>query len=90
MIFAEVVAAGPAEWLDIASRFGIAGVLGVLLWFLLVKHVPQIEQRHETERKEWRAERQSWQEYLRKRDDDIVGLMTELKSQNARILDKLE
>ena len=84
-------------WIDAIARLGGAGVLGVLLYFLLVKSMPAQEKRHETERTEWRSEREAWLDYMRKRDVQfervLVGVEVLLKAvqeQNARVAKLLE
>lgn len=96
-LLAEAAALNAPAWLDIVSRLGVAGVLGVLLWFLLVKHLPATEERHERlrqedaerhqqERAEWREERDSWQEFMRDQNHQVMELLREIKNQNTELL----
>jgi hypothetical protein len=56
-------------WLDGIAKLGVAACLAVILYFLLVKFLPAMEARHETERKEWRKERaDEREEWLRERE----------------------
>lgn len=66
--------AGQLDWagslIDLATATGFAG----LVWYLVVKHIPAIEQRHQSERSEWL-------EYITRRDQEFDALTREyLKS----------
>lgn len=79
-LLAETASALGSSWIDALAKLGVAGALCVLLWFLLVRYVPAIEKRHETERAEWRRERDGWREYLKKRDEQFERLFRDVES----------
>lgn len=60
----------PLDWagplIDLATATGFAG----LVWYLVVKHIPAIELRHQTERSEWLA-------YIKGRDSTFEQLTRE-------------
>lgn len=51
------------DWVNSIITLATTGGFGALLWYFVVKHIPQMESRHQAERKEWLA-------YLEKRDSE--------------------
>ena len=64
----DLIAQTPYDWVDTLVKLVTAGGFGALVWYLVVKHIPAIEDRHRTERTEWR-------EYIAKRDDSLNSLI---------------
>lgn len=64
-----------ADWVSPVVQLATAGGFGALVWYLIVKHIPSIEQRHIDERRtdevRWQAERKEWLEYINKRDESF-------------------
>ncbi len=52
-----------STWINGFIQIVTTGGFGALLWYMLVKHIPNIEQRHRDERKEWLA-------YIKEQDDE--------------------
>jgi hypothetical protein len=66
-------------WVASIIQLATAGGFGAFSWYLVIKHIPIIEERHKSERDEWK-------EYLSKRDDELKGILKELiNSQNELI-----
>lgn len=70
---------------QLSTTTGAAG----LLWYMIVKHVPLIEERHTSERKEWLA-------YIGKRDMDYellardhLRLMAAVQTEVRVLIEKL-
>ena len=61
------------QWIEFATTGGFL----VLSWYLLVRHIPLIEERHRTERDQHQAERREWLEYIQRRDDNFERLTRE-------------
>ena len=51
------------DWIEPLVQLATAGGFGALVWYLVVKHIPSIEERHQNERKEWLS-------YIKDRDDN--------------------
>ena len=51
-------------WADAIIKLTTAAGFGGLVWYLVVKHIPEIEERH-------RREREQYREYLDKRDERL-------------------
>ena len=69
----------PTGWLEIFSRAGAVGIMGTLIGYLLVKHIPTIETRHESREKNWREERDAWRSLIKERDDKLLELLAQIK-----------
>jgi hypothetical protein len=52
------------SWIEPLVQLATAGGFGALVWYLVVKHIPSIEERHQSERGEWL-------QYIQRRDDDF-------------------
>ena len=63
----------PTSWVSPIIQLVTAGGFGALVWYLIVKHQPAIDERH-------RDERAEWLEYIRKRDSDFEELSTKFVS----------
>ena len=61
----------PYDWVDTIVKLVTAGGFGALVWYLVVKHIPAIEKRHQQERDEWK-------EFLSKRDDAMTTVIDRL------------
>ena len=57
-------------WIGPVTNLATAGGFAALVWYLVIKHIPAIENRH-------LEERNGWMEYARKRDDAFEKLMKE-------------
>jgi len=66
--------ANAAEWVDVVIRLVTAGGFGALVWYLVVKHIPNIEARHKKERDEWRA-------FIGGRDEALKEVIDEFTSE---------
>ncbi len=51
------------EWVQPVIQLVTSGGFGALVWYILMYHIPGIEQRH-------REERDRWMEYIDKRDEE--------------------
>jgi len=58
------------DWVNPVIQLATAGGFGALVWYLVLKHIPNIESRHYGERTEWR-------EYIEKRDSEFQELIKE-------------
>ena len=63
-------AADSMSWVGPIIQLVTAGGFGALVWFLIVKHIPSIEDRHKVERGEWLG-------YIEKRDNSYEQLAKE-------------
>lgn len=43
------------QWVDAIVQLVTAGGFGALVWYLICRHIPDIETRHRDERTEWRT-----------------------------------
>ena len=66
--------ANAAEWVDVVIRLVTAGGFGALVWYLVVKHIPNIEARHKKERDEWRV-------FIGGRDEALKEVIDEFTSE---------
>lgn len=57
-----------AGWAAPLIQLATATGYGGLVWYLVVKHIPLIEQRHQSERVEWLN-------YIRTRDQEVQQIM---------------
>lgn len=55
------------EWVEPIISLVTTGGFGGLLWYIVVKHIPAMEERH-------KAERRELHEYLVKRDMQVVDI----------------
>lgn len=80
MFFAQDPVSVSVNWVGPIIQLVTAGGFGALVWYLVVKHIPAIEERHRLERAQdearwmierevWKAERREWLDYIRKRDE---------------------
>lgn len=58
-------------WVGPIIQLATAGGFGALVWYLVVKHIPTIEDRHKDERIEWHAAQD-------KRDAEYLGAIREV------------
>lgn len=58
------------DWVDPVIQLTTAGGFGALVWYLVVKQIPQMETFHREERKLFMVE-------LERRDAKLVGLVNE-------------
>ena len=80
----------PSGWVETFSRAGAVGIMGTLIGYLLVKHIPSIEKRHEDERDIWRTERDEWRGLIKERDDKVVEVLAELRVQGHAVMEHLK
>lgn len=85
---------GPAdsplmEYIQPVIQLVTAGGFGALVWYLVVKHIPAIEDRHKNERNEWLT-------YISHRDDKFEKITTEFteavhesRQSNDKLRDKI-
>ncbi|MCW4040565.1 MAG: hypothetical protein NWE83_07415 [Candidatus Bathyarchaeota archaeon] len=75
----------PADltWVELIVQLATAGGFGALVWYLVVKHIPHIEERHQNERSEWL-------DYIKRRDDDFDQMYQKNLEQNMEIQNRLE
>ena len=57
-----------SEWVQALVQLATAGGFAALLWYMVIKHIPAIEDRH-------RSERQEWLVYIRARDSEYDQLV---------------
>ena len=60
------------EWVSPLVTLATSGGFAALVWYLVVKHIPAIEDRHQTERGEWRA-------YMESRDARFEEIIKEFR-----------
>lgn len=70
-------------WIESLVQLATAGGFGALVWYLVVKHIPAIEERHQGERSEWLH-------YIKNRDDDFDEMYKTNLQQNMEIQSRLE
>jgi len=70
------------DWASPISQLATAGGFSALVWYLVVKHIPAIEARHQKERAEWL-------EYIRHRDDSFEHLTTEHLKETSLVSQQL-
>lgn len=79
-MLAQVTAEFP--WVQPIIQLTTAGGFGALVWFLVVKQIPQFLDRHRQERTEWyEGQRQRDAEFLaaqRERDAELVSALKEI------------
>ena len=63
----QLLAQAEMGWVQPIVQLATAGGFGALVWYLVVRHIPNIEQRHRDERKEWL-------DYIKQRDDAFEQL----------------
>lgn len=66
---------GSLDWVNSIITLSTAGGFGALLWYFVIKHIPSIEQRHQTERAEWLAYMQRRDEDQRQRDEKLEAVI---------------
>lgn len=78
-----------SEWIQPVIQLVTAGGFGALVWYLVVKHIPQIEARHKSERDEWLN-------YISHRDDkfekitaEFTDAVHESRQSNDKLRDKI-
>jgi len=71
------------SWIESLVQLATAGGFGALVWYLVVKHIPAIEERHQGERSEWLH-------YIKNRDDDFDEMYRKNLEQNMEIQNQLE
>lgn len=70
-------------WVDSIIQVATAGGFSALVWYLLVKHVPAIEERH-------REDRRQWAESLERMHMETVQRMDAISKRVSDAIDKLE
>lgn len=81
-----MLASATFDWIEPLVQLATAGGFGALVWYLVVKHIPSIENRHQSERTEWL-------DYIKKRDedfDDMYKLAIESVNDVKHKLEQLE
>lgn len=73
------------EWVDVIVKLVTMGGFGALVWYLVVKHIPAIEDRHRTERHEWRAFIRGRDEALTKVIDDFTEEIKESRTELTQL-----
>ena len=71
------------SWIEPLVQLATAGCFGALVGYLVVKHIPSIEERHQSERGEWL-------QYIQRRDDDFDEMYRKNLEQNMEIQNRLE
>lgn len=85
-MLADEISIISVDWVQSIIQLVTAGGFGALVWYLIVKHIPAIDLRHQKERKEML-------EYIEKRDvkfEEIASGFTEAMSQNSLQLAELQ
>ena len=62
------------EWVDVVVKLVTAGGFGALVWYLVVKHIPLIEERH-------RVERNEWKDFIANRDESLKLVISNFVSE---------
>ena len=73
------------EWVDVIVKLVTMGGFGALVWYLVVRHIPAIEERHRSERHEWRTFIRGRDEALSKVIDDFTDELSESRSELAQL-----
>lgn len=81
MLFGDATVDGMA-WVSPITQLVTAGGFGAFAWYLVIRHIPTIEDRHREERKEWLG-------YLSKRDSDVSALVRETHQLREKVLTSL-
>jgi len=83
------------DWVESFVKLSTMGGFGALLWYIMVKYLPVIEERHRQEREKWnaaqaeveaevearhRVERAEWLKYLERRDAQLDAYLTRRNS----------
>jgi hypothetical protein len=80
MLLAADETATKTDYFSPITNLITGGGFGTIVWYMLTKHVPKIEERHQTERKdtlaafkeerkEWQTERGELLAYIQRRDE---------------------
>tara|TARA_R100001129_G_scaffold118849_2_gene82339 strand:+ start:341 stop:622 length:282 start_codon:yes stop_codon:yes gene_type:complete len=73
------------EWVDVIVKLVTMGGFGALVWYLVVRHIPAIEERHRSERHEWRTFIRGRDEALSKVVDDFTDELSESRTELAQL-----
>lgn len=77
------------DWVGAIIQLVTTGGFGALLWYLIVKHIPSIEDRHQAERLEWleyiKRRDESFEELARKHLETVGAIQRELLSIEVRL-----
>ena len=73
------------EWVDVIVKLVTMGGFGALVWYLVVRHIPEIEERHRSERHEWRTFIRGRDEALSKVVDDFTDELSESRTELAQL-----
>ena len=70
------------DWITPVTTLVSNGGFGALVWYLIVRHLPKIEETHRKEREDLdeshASERETWQDAMLKRDVESLRFMQEL------------
>lgn len=70
------------EWVPSIIQLITAGGFGAFAWYLVIKHIPSIEERHREERKEWR-------DFISTRDADMKMVLHDIVQSHQRLIEAL-
>ena len=73
------------ELADVIVKLVTMGGFGALVWFLIVRHIPAIEDRHRNERHEWRTFIRGRDEALTKVIDDFTDEIKESRTELTQL-----
>ena len=77
------------NWVGPVIQLVTAGGFGALVWYLIVKHIPAIDERHREERREddkrYREERKEWLEYIDRRDKALEATAKQFMDTTIRL-----
>ena len=77
-----LIAEASTDWVPSVVQLATAGGFGAIVWYMLIKHIPSIEQRHKEERQtieeRHAKERSDWREYLSSRDAAVDQMMNKI------------
>lgn len=71
------------SWAQPIVQLVTAGGFGALVWYMIVKHIPAIEERHRSEREEWLV-------YIKKRDNQFDEMLRSNMELNNEVKNKIE
>ncbi len=81
------------DWTESIIQLATASGFGGLVWYLLVKHMPKLQDLHREERKEWTdcmsREAAQFRDYIEKRDADAKVLFDRYHLMNAELHEAL-
>ena len=73
---------GDYGWAQPLIQLATGGGFAALVWYLVVKHIPGIETRHQSERAEWLG-------YIKKRDDEFEEIYRQQLQEQIHIRTEL-